>query len=171
MVQAFRLSTLLVLVKVSADTLFHLFRAPAKKISRSYYAWLIGIAGAFTILFFQSVQGTDTFLATAIQIVGLMLQVASMFSLNRSIGFVAANRGIKTNGMYRFVRHPLYFAYTIAFFGFLLNHFTIWNLCIYMAMVLALYLRTYCEEQVLREDAEYQQYAKRVRWRLLPFVA
>ena len=37
-------------------------------------------------------------------------------------GIVAAHRGIKTGGLYRAVRHPIYAAYLLAFGGFVLAH-------------------------------------------------
>ena len=168
MLTVFRLSSLLILMKVSADVFFHLVRKPAKQITHSWYDWAIGIAGAYTILFYEPVAGTDYWVGTAIQLVGLGLQVAGMLSLNRSIGFVAANRGIKTGGMYRFVRHPLYFAYTVSFAGFLMNQFTFRNLAVYILMVVCLYLRTRCEEGILRQDAEYRAYAGKVKYRMIP---
>ncbi len=49
---ALRLSTILMLIKVSADTLFYLTRRPAQQISTSVYDWIIGIFGAYTNFFF-----------------------------------------------------------------------------------------------------------------------
>jgi protein-S-isoprenylcysteine O-methyltransferase Ste14 len=167
---AFRLSSLLMLLKVSADTSFHLVRSPAKKISTNLWDWIIGIIGAFTILFFHSIKGADMLLGTGLQLVGMALQVAAMISLNRSIGFVAANRGVKTKGMYRFVRHPLYFAYVVAFLGYLINHFSAHNIVIYLLMVICLYLRTRSEEGVLTQDETYREYKSRVRWRMIPGI-
>ena len=165
-----RLSTILLLLKVGADVFFHLTRKPAEKISRKPYDWFIGIAGAYTILLFVPLVGTDSVFGVLIQLFGMALQVLGMFSLNQSIGFVAANRGIKTKGMYRFVRHPLYFAYTVSFFGFMINQFCIRNLCVYLLMVVVLYLRTHCEERILRQDAEYQEYAEKVKYRMIPGI-
>ena len=170
LLESFRLSTLLMLVKVSADTLFHLVRSPAKQISVNVYHWAIAVCGTNVVLFFRSTDGTDMLIGDVIQIIGCALQVAGMVSINRSIGYVAANRGIKTKGMYRFVRHPLYFAYNIAFFGFLINHFTAQNCIVYVTMVFVLYLRTICEEAVLMQDQEYQAYSNRVRYRLIPYI-
>ncbi len=165
---ALRLSTILMLIKVSADTLFYLTRRPAQQISTSVYDWIIGIFGAYTNFFFISTTGSDVWWATSIQLVGLALQVGGILSLNRSIGYVAANRGIRTTGMYRFVRHPLYFAYCVSFLGYLLNHFTTHNLVIYAAMVTGLFLRILAEERLLSQDSEYRSYMNRVRCRLLP---
>lgn len=52
LMNAFRLSSLLILMKVSADTIFHLFRRPARDISTTVYDWIIGIGGAYTAFFF-----------------------------------------------------------------------------------------------------------------------
>lgn len=170
LLHAFRLSTLLLLMKVSTDTVFHLLRAPARQISLNVFDWAIGIAGSFTVFLYRGSAGQDLWIGTFVQIIGLSLAVAAMCSLNRSIGFVAANRGIKTNGMYRFVRHPLYFAYTMAFGGFLINHFTMNNAIVFVVMVYCFFLRTICEERVLSEDTAYQQYKQQVKYRLIPFL-
>lgn len=169
-VEGLRLSTLLIVLKVSADVAFHLVRAPAKQVSTNLWDWFIGIAGAFTLLLFRPVSGADMWIGTGIQLCGMALQVAGMYSLNRSIGFVAANRGVKTTGMYRFVRHPLYFAYVVAFFGYMLNHFTAWNIGVYCLLVLGLYLRTRCEEGVLSQDEKYREYKSRVKYRMIPGI-
>ena len=166
----FRLSSLLILVKVSADTVCHLIRQPAKVISTSPFDWAIGIFGAYTVFFFRSTAGVDSAIGETVQISGMILQVAAMFSLNRSIGFVAANRGVKTSGMYRFVRHPLYSAYCISFLGFVMNHPTKYNICIYCAMVLLLFLRILAEERILQRSQEYASYALTVRYRLIPGI-
>lgn len=165
---AVRLSTVLILLKVSADTVCHLVRRPAQEISLSLYDWLIGIFGAYTAFFFRGAAGVDQFWATGIQLFGMSLQVYAMFSLNRSIGFVAANRGVKTSGMYRFVRHPLYSAYCISYFGFLCNHPTSYNMFVYAVMVTMLYLRILAEERLLGRSPEYRAYTQQVRYRLIP---
>jgi len=166
--EAFRLNTFLMLLKVSADTAFHLIRKPAEQISTSLYDWSIGIVGAFTNFLYEGTQGNDLWWATTMQLFGMSLQVAGMLSLNRSIGFVAANRGVRTSGMYRFVRHPLYFSYCVSFMGFLINHFTAHNLIVYLTMVSMLFLRILAEERLLSRCPEYQAYKKQVRYRLIP---
>jgi protein-S-isoprenylcysteine O-methyltransferase Ste14 len=109
-------------------------------------------------------------LGEVIQIFGMMLQVLALFSLNRSIGFVAANRGVKTTGMYRFVRHPLYSAYCVSFLGFVMNHPTKYNICIYCAMLLLLFMRILAEERILLRSGEYAKYTRTVRYRLIPGI-
>jgi protein-S-isoprenylcysteine O-methyltransferase Ste14 len=93
-----------------------------------------------------------------------------MISLNTSIGMAAANRGIKTGGMYRLVRHPLYLSYAIAFGGFVLNQMTWHNTMVYFAALLLWVMRILAEERLLTRDPQYLAYTQRVRWRMVPFA-
>ena len=168
--ETLRFSSCLLLAKVSTDTVFYLIRSLPKGLSFSLYDWLVGIAGTCSILFFQSQAGEDHLVGQALQVGGIGLQVLAMLSLNRSIGIVAANRGVKTSGLYRFVRHPLYCSYTIAFLGYIINHPTPWNFGVYIAAVALWVLRLLTEERFLMQDPEYRSYAERVRSRLIPGV-
>ncbi len=91
-------------------------------------------------------------------------------SLNTSIGMTAANRGIKTGGLYRLVRHPLYLSYMIAFGGFVLNQMTWHNVMVYFAALLLWVMRILAEERLLTRDPKYQDYTTQVKWRLVPFL-
>lgn len=167
----FRLSTLLLLAKVSTDVVFYLIRRLPKDTSFSLYDWLIGIAGTYAIVFFRpDANGHDLLVGQAMQIGGLALQVLAMLSLNRSIGMVPANRGIKTGGLYRWIRHPLYCSYVVAFLGYVISHPTAYNIGVYAAAVALWVLRLIAEERFLMQDAAYREFAERVRWRLIPGV-
>lgn len=166
-----RLSTWLLLAKVSTDVVFFLTRRLPKGVSMSLYDWCIGIIGTFAIVLFRTEHaGRDLLVGQVLQVSGILLQVLAMFSLNRSIGVVAANRGVKTGGLYRYVRHPLYLSYIIAFLGYVVNHPTAWNIGIYAAAVDLWVLRLLAEERFLFRDPQYRDYAAQVRWRLLPGV-
>lgn len=168
--QSFRLSTLLVLIKVSTDVVFFLTRRITSDVSTSCYDWFVGVAGTYAVAFFRPAETSQYWVGPLLQCVGLGLQVMAMLSLNRSIGIVAANRGIKTNGLYRFVRHPLYLSYAIAFGGYLVSQYSIYNTCIYLAALSLWILRVFTEERFLAKDAEYRAFARRVRYRMVPFV-
>ena len=47
-----------------------------------------------------------------------LIALASLGTLGRSFGIVAANRGVKTRGPYRLVRHPAYFGYLMSYLGY-----------------------------------------------------
>lgn len=167
---AFRLSTLLLMTKLLLDSYFILMRRYAQEISTSPYDWLVGIAGTYLVMFYQSAAGQDHVVAQAIQIAGMVMQLLALCSLNTSFGTVAANRGVKTQGLYQFVRHPLYSAYVISYLGFVINHPTTWNLWLYAVQFLFFFLRAKAEERLLLRSEEYRAYSARVRYRLIPFV-
>lgn len=165
----YRLSTLLLLVKVSSDVFFYLIRKPPEKVSMSLYDWTVALMGTYSVILFMPASGShDTLFGQIVQCLGLGLQIFAMASLNRSIGVVAANRGIKTGGMYRWVRHPLYLSYVVAFGGYLINQFSYWNAAVYCGAVLLWMLRTMAEERLLTQDEGYREYASRVRWKMIP---
>ena len=167
--ETLRLSNILLFAKVSTDVLFYLIRRLPKGVSLSPYDWCVGILGTFAIVLFRpEAAGRDLSLGQGLQLAGIALQVAAMLSLNRSIGMVAANRGVQTQGLYRWVRHPLYLSYIIAFLGYVVNHPSDWNLGVYAAAVALWILRLLAEERFLMQDPQYQAYCQRVRCRLLP---
>ena len=166
-----RFSTILLLAKVSTDVVFYLIRRIPKETSFSLYDWIIGVGGTYAIVLFRSTQaGHDLFVGQLLQVVGILLQFVAMLSLNRSIGMVPANRGIQTRGLYRFVRHPLYLSYIVAFAGYVINQPTTHNMTVYAVAVALWVLRLVAEERFLLQDPAYREFAARTRWRLLPGV-
>ena len=104
------------------------------------------------------------------QLTGLLLTTAGLLSLNRSYAIVPANRGIKTGGMYRLVRHPLYLGYLISDTGLLINQFSLWNLYVVGTAALLFIARIHYEEKFLLQDAAYRDYCDATRYRLIPGI-
>lgn len=105
---------------------------------------------------------------SSLMLVGFSVSVLSKLYLNRSFGLVAANRGVKVGGPYRFVRHPMYLGYFTAQVGFLLSSFTLFNLLMYVTAWCFQLRRVSEEEAVLARDAAYRAFASRVRSRVIP---
>jgi protein-S-isoprenylcysteine O-methyltransferase Ste14 len=167
----YRFSTLLLVVKVATDVVFYLFRRIPKEITISPYDWIVALLGTYMVACFRPEHtGSDNLIGQIMQTLGLCMQVGGMLSLNTSIGMAAANRGIKTGGMYRIVRHPLYLSYAIAFGGFVLNQTSWYNVMIYFSALLLWVLRILAEERLLTRDATYREYTQRVPWRLVPLL-
>jgi protein-S-isoprenylcysteine O-methyltransferase Ste14 len=166
-----RLSNLLIVAKESLDGCFFLIRRAPLKTSKSSYDWVIGIGSQLVPLLLRPVDRPYDFVAGGLlQVTGLLLQIVGILSLNKSFGIVAANRGIKTNGLYRTVRHPLYASYFVDYAGYLINNLSARN-CIILAATAVLQIqRMFIEENFLRQDPTYEEYMKRTRWRLIPFV-
>lgn len=146
-------------------------RRGTERISTSWRDWFIAFAGTFLVLLVDmgnapiSVSAGVFFL-----ILGLGLHVGAKLSLFRSFGLVASDRGIKSGGLYSYVRHPMYFGYAITHIGFLLVAPTLWNLVVYAAAWTLLIARIFAEERVLGANPAYQAYMARVRYRLVPGV-
>lgn len=106
--------------------------------------------------------------AIAIMAAGVAVSFLAKLFLNRSFGIVAANRGTKTGGPYRYVRHPMYAGYLVASIGFVLFNAAPWNVAVYLVAGLLLVLRIREEEAVLLRDPAYRLFAAEVRWRVVP---
>jgi len=166
-----RTSSLLVAVFEAAVVYFSVTRPIPKDSNRSLYDWIISLAGTSLILLMRSApQVHDNFPLLVVQSIGIAISLAGLFNLNKSFGIVAANRGIKTGGLYGVVRHPIYAGYLLAFGSFLIQNITLANVVIYGAVVVLQLLRMAAEERVLLQDRNYADYARKTRWRLLPLV-
>ncbi len=110
------------------------------------------------------------FITTFLTLVGASIALMGKFSLRRSFGLVAANRGVKTGGLYALVRHPIYCGYVINHIGLLLLYASPWNALIFSVAWLAFWLRAIEEERFLLADPAYRDYASRVRYRIIPGI-
>lgn len=113
-------------------------------------------------------QLLPTIAGSSCMAVGLALCVVSKLYLNRSFGLIAANRGVKSRGPYRVVRHPMYLGYIINQLGFLSLNLSAANSLIYLVAWSCQIVRMSEEEAVLRQDEAYRQFTQRVRSRLIP---
>jgi protein-S-isoprenylcysteine O-methyltransferase Ste14 len=76
-----------------------------------------------------------------------------------------------TTGVYGFVRHPMYLGGALLFTGGPLFFGSVYGLIIGFLMTLLLMVRIIGEEKVLADELEgYQEYRKKVKYRLLPFI-
>lgn len=140
--------------------------------SSSVYTTVIafaGTAGALCVAPVGNAIAPDAITMPLIMI-GTAISLAAKLSLRRSFGLVPANRGVKSTGAYRFVRHPMYTGYVINHIGFLLIFFSAWNIAVYAVTWLLLYLRAIEEERFLLQDPEYSAYASTVRARIIPGI-
>ena len=149
---------------------FLLVRTYPKSVSKIPLDWIVAIVGTFsTLLFLPASWGILPSAKYAIA-AGTLLQIFAMLSLNRSFAIVAARREIKTEGMYRFVRHPLYASYLLTYSGYLAANTSFENAMIYLFAIGCMLLRILREENHLCIDEAYAAYMQRVRYRIIPFV-
>ena len=127
--------------------------------------------GAALLVVPQGVRLISDPISLALIVSGSAVSLAAKAFLGRSFGMVAANRGVKDNGIYRFVRHPMYLGYMLSHLGFVLVFFSSANVAIYTVVWACFWLRAKEEEKILLRDPEYQAYARKVRFRLVPGLA
>lgn len=163
----------LLLLAEGCVVFFVLFRRSTTNISLRPLDWALGFGG--TLAPMLVIASSDTPLVPVafcgfLIIAGMLFQIYAKFTLRRSFGVIAANRGVKVSGPYRFVRHPMYAGYTITHLGFLLSGPNWWNFSVY-ALGLALNItRILAEERMLMADPAYQELSRKVRYRLVPFL-
>lgn len=149
---------------------FFLIRKMPKSVSVDPFDWLVGIAGTLIPLFFHPGGAVIWAHGDMLVFIGVVIQILGLMSLNRSFAIVAAKREIKTGGLYRFVRHPMYASYLFLFSGYVLFNASLMNFILFILALTFLFLRLIEEEKHLSADTGYRAYKERVRWRLIPFL-
>ncbi len=165
----------LVMVAETSVLIFVLIRRQAREISMRLGDWLLAATATYAPLLIMPSDTPDALqmllpLAVSLVVFGNVVQIAAKLFLRRSFGIAPANRGIKRDGMYRFVRHPMYAGYLFVHIGILLVMPTLLNLLIYAIGWWAQILRLLAEERLLSQDPDYRGYMAQTRWRLIPGV-
>jgi protein-S-isoprenylcysteine O-methyltransferase Ste14 len=151
----------------------YLVRRPARVVSQRPLDWLLAFGGTFGGVLLRPngahphwgvVAGFD------VQIIGLVICVASFVALGRSFGFAAADRGLKQRGPYSVVRHPIYASYFFLQIGYLLQSLSVQNALVVTFICGCNVGRALVEERLLVSSGGYREYRAKVRWRLLPGV-
>ena len=150
-----------------------LFRRRAQTVSPRLSSWLLAAGGTFGGLLFRP-AGAHLLWGVragfALQLAGLVVAIASLVTLGRSFGFVAADRGLVTRGPYALVRHPVYAGYLLIQFGYVAQALS-WRNALVLLLATACNIgRTVAEERVLSAAQEYRRYRQQVRWRLIPGI-
>ena len=154
----------------SLAALLFCIRSKVDSVSGAASDWLLAVATTFMPLLFAPSSSSLWAGAEPLIFAGALLQAGGLLSLNRSIGIVPAVRVIKTGGMYRIVRHPLYAAYLVTFSGYLLANWSVGNLLVFGAWLCLLVMRIAREEAHLRCEGAYRAYMNRVKFRVLPYI-
>jgi len=140
-------------------------RPPPSQSDARWWVWIVCGGSLLHFLLFD--QRNSAF--WGVVFVNLVSDFALIY-LGKSFSILPARREIRTEFAYSFVRHPVYLTYLVADLFFLIACYSFWNLLVVLLGAMLFALRAELEEQVLRADPRYQDYARRVRWRFLPGV-
>ncbi len=160
---------ILIGVSEGLSAILILARRPGAVIATPY-AWAISIGGTCAPLLvapggLRLVPGTAPLVLMA---VGLAFSISAKAFLRRSFGILPANRGVRREGPYRIVRHPMYAGYALTHLGFLVSSFELRNVAAYAVCWTAMALRIRAEEAFLSRDPAYRAYRGTVAYRLIP---
>jgi len=165
-----RLSLVLLVGVETILVVLFLIRKEADRTLHSWKTWLTTSAGTLFPLFLRPASVVEDLLAGQIlQTIGVAIQIAALLSLNRSMGLLPAHREVKTSGIYRVVRHPLYAGYGVVLIGYLISNWSVYNTAIIAGGMAFQILRIRYEEMLLSGYPDYVSFTARTRWRLLPF--
>ena len=149
-------------------------RRRSASLSSHPFDWALSFSSVSAPLLLTTPATANAFipetLVTTLMLMGLLVQISGKLALGRSFGLVPANRGVKTHGLYRVVRHPIYAGYTLTHIGFLLGFPSLQNAALYAVIFAIEVTRLMREEALLKRDPAYVEFAARVRYRLLPGV-
>lgn len=90
-----------------------------------------------------------------------------------SLGWKCSNltsRGIVTNGVYAYVRHPAYIAKNLAWWIGMLPALSLPAILSMSIWTFVYFLRAITEERHLLQDPDYREYCQKVRYRFIPHI-
>ncbi len=165
-----RASLVLFVVLEALFAVFFVIRRPASEVAVAPVDWASTVLGTFLALLLRPTGRADLLAGEVLQALGVALGVLAIASLNRSLGLLPANRGIRSSGAYRLVRHPLYSSYFLSITGYVCTHASLRNLVIAALALASQVVRVWREERLLSHDPGYLAYKARTRWRLIPYL-
>ena len=130
----------------------------------------------FHLDFSSSFEGITKNIGLAIYVLGILLAMASMIAneFAETTVSIQEDRGQRVidNGIYSFVRHPMYTGFIILIIGaniWLGTYLSLILSLIFLAIALSFRIRI--EEKTLLKDLDgYEEYSKKVKFRLIPYL-
>jgi protein-S-isoprenylcysteine O-methyltransferase Ste14 len=151
----------------------YLVRRPARVVSQRPLDWILAFGGTFGGVLLRP-DGTHPHWGVVagfdVQLIGLVICVASFIALGRSFGFAAADRGLVQRGPYSLVRHPIYASYFFLQIGYLLQSLSVRNALVVVFICSCNVARAVVEERLLVSSSRYAEYRTHVPRRLVPGV-
>jgi len=152
---------------------FLLIRQNHVDIEGKFFPQVIALVAFFSGLgFVQSSSALAISLSWAkwVILASMIVGIFAALSLGRSFGILIAVRKVKTGGVYRLVRHPMYFSDILIRIGYILKNSCWINIVLFVFSTTCYMYRAVLEERFLSQTPEYRSYMQQVRYRLIPGI-
>jgi protein-S-isoprenylcysteine O-methyltransferase Ste14 len=152
-----------------------LVRRPPVRVTPQPLFWLLAFVATYW-LFIMGRFATAGFplvpawLILSLSFASFAVSVWARFSLGRSIGLVPAQRGLVTHGAYHYMRHPIYTGIYFSYVALALQNYSFVNAAIFATGAILFVIKSFVEEDFLRQEPEYAAYMSAVPWRWLPGI-
>ncbi len=172
----FKIPRVTFIAELSIIVLTMLFRTPPVRVTPNPLFWALTFVATYwgflvTTLYEPGHSLAPAWATDGLAVFSFALMLWARLSLGRNIGFVPAERKIVTYGAYAYVRHPIYSALFITLFAVNLADFTWRNLFLDTICISLFMVKSVVEESFLKQNADYADYMRRVRWRWFPWIA
>lgn len=132
---------------------------PPEAVILALHRWV----GPEANVLWRPVLELDARIGLSIMAAGEAFTVAGMLTLGRSFSIFSEVRELRTTGLYRFVRHPLYLGEMVAVWGYLLAWPAPWSIACALVFTALQSWRARVEEgRLLAHHPAYAEYRRRV---------
>jgi protein-S-isoprenylcysteine O-methyltransferase Ste14 len=145
-----------------------LVRRSSRAVSRRWSDRLVAAAALLVPLGLHQPGVAVASVSAVLEVAGLLLALLATATLSRHLGVLPAVRGLTTRGVYAVVRHPMYAAYMLLFVAYVAGEPSAQNATFAVAACALLVVRLRTEETMLGWQVDYEEYRRRVPWRLVP---
>ena len=167
------IQSLWLIYNVTISLLF-LIRVRPTIVSMNPAHWIVALVTSFSGFFFSRTGASHNsvllFAVDSLIIFAVFLGIMTAFILGRSYDFLPALRYVKTQYLYKIVRHPMYLSSIIIKLGYAIKNPSVYNILL-LAVIIVLYdKRAKYEEGIMSNDNLYVDYLQKVKYRFIPGI-
>jgi len=134
----------------------------------------IQFATIFLMLLPIGTKTSNFYVGITLLVIGLIIGIAAIYK-NRFGNFnirpdIKEDCKLITDGIYAYVRHPMYTSVLVAMFGIMLLYINIFEIILYTILLINMLIKMFYEEKLWNCNGEnYREYAQKTS-RLIPFL-
>ncbi|MBF0501107.1 MAG: isoprenylcysteine carboxylmethyltransferase family protein [Candidatus Riflebacteria bacterium] len=150
-----------------------LIRSEHRSIEKRVWPQIVALTAFFSGAGFVQTDDASSILirlARGFIFAAVTIGILSFMSLGRSFGILVAVRQVRTTGLYRFIRHPMYLSDLLWRIGYILKNACKRNLVLFLISSGCYVYRAILEERFLDEDPAYLEYRRQVPFRFIPGI-